>query len=869
MDANSTASTRSRSRRFRDQPQEMARKDSPEASVGSDTSSISGNVELQPELTSMTGKGIGRLCSELLELKKASEEDFQQNIFSSYSAFVSVFKEMGGTEVQLMQLRHHVSTQKMLVKDFKEEIYLKITLDETAKSISKEPSFPESSPAGMLMSHTESVTEILDTLILEYKLDEALDILEMEVETFQNMQFQENLPLEIWKSHESAILERKIMLADEFKLLASNPRVRAAELQKALVGLCRLGDNDVVTQLLLNYYHLRISSGINDLQLSETYPYGVYILGIAKFVFSSISQAAKSFKVLHGETSPYPPEFMQWAYQETEVFANCFSKYVSCITETSSGLSTAAEALEYALSYCSLLEPQRILLQSCLIDYLRPCIVDVLQIQFSHFKKVMKIFTSTDAWVLGRYPSSGILTGQSSAVVAGEDLEYCLLTNSGRKFVTMLQTIKEDTSTLVILQMEGSVLKGLMDLFTEYTVILESSLDDKEYDGAKEVDSSINSAESLVQQVSVIANLSTLVNIFSGIVRSIFIDSSHLEFEIDSYILFVQEACSRLRADLCEQFIQRIMSIEIDYRLTPNECAWTQDDSDSSSDIMPSVPYQVLYAELRKLEKLAEENFNEDWLMDYLRDLVEAMFVWISRNEETWKIPRDSDDKNYGYMKQFVLDIQFLVEVARCGGYLTNIIVTDSFDIISRMQSLFVSADLDPNRSRIDYDWAVNAAAKAVQRLLEIEQTKLNPNDTNDDSGSEVQETENANLDSDESSDHLEVLNGQDVLCLRDFLEDEDDDEAISNSEYYVESVEDSDTKETSSVPPDTELPYSSMVVADINEVIDTLPINTERNSSGKTISLIEVVRNDLFNDAKIDTKGAEKCSEDNTDMQT
>lgn len=346
---------------------------------------------------------------------------------------------MGGMEVQLMQLRHHVSTQKMLVKDFKDEIYLKITLDETAESIIREPLFAESSPGGMLKAHTESVTEILDTLILEYKLDEALEILEMEAETFQNMQFQENLPLEIWMSYESAISERRTILADRLKLLASNPRVGAAELQKALVGLCRLGENDVATDILLKYYHSRISSGINDRQLSETYPYGVYILGIAKFVFSSISQAAKSFKVLHGQTSPYPPEFMQWTYQETEVFAKCFSKHVGSITETSSGLLTAAEALEYALSYCSLLEPQRILLQSCLIDYIRPCIVDVLQIQFSHFKKVMKIFTSTDAWVLGRYPSSGVLTEESSAVVTGEDLEYCFLTNSGRKFVTMLQ----------------------------------------------------------------------------------------------------------------------------------------------------------------------------------------------------------------------------------------------------------------------------------------------------------------------------------------------------------------------------------------------------------------------------------------------
>ncbi|WOG81216.1 hypothetical protein DCAR_0100361 [Daucus carota subsp. sativus] len=865
MDANSATSARSRSRRFKDQRREIAREDSLEAPVGSDTSSVSDNVELQVELTSMTGKGIRRLCSELLELKKASEEDFQQNIFSSYSAFISIFREMGGMEVQLMELKHHVSTQKMLVKDLKDEVYLKIMLDETVESVIEESLFAESTPASMLKAHTESVTDILDALLLEHKLDEALNVLEMEEETLQNIQFQENLAPAIWMSYESAISERRVILADQFKMLASNPRVRAAELQKALVGLCRLGDNSVATQILLNYYHLRILSGINELQVSETYPYGVYILGVAKFVFSSISQAAKSFKVLHGQTAAYPPEVMQWAYQETEVFANCFKRYISSITETSSGLSTTAEALQFSLSYCSLLEPQRILLQSCLIDYLRPCIDDALKIHFNHFKKVIKIFTSTDAWILGRYPASGIFNEQSCVVVNGEQLEYFLLTNSGRKFLTMLQAIKEDTSTLVILQMEGAVLKGLMDLFTEYTVILESSLDDKEYDGAEEVDSSVNSAESLVQQVSVIANLSTLVNIFSSIVRSIFEESSHLEFEIESYILFVQEACSRLRADLCEQFIRKIMSLESDHSLVPNECTWTQDDSASSDDIMPSVPYQVLYAELRKLEKLAEENFNEEWLMDYLRDLVEAMFVWISRNEEAWKIPEYSDDNHYNHMKQFVLDIQFLVEIARSGGYLTNSMVTDSFDIISRMQSLFASADLDSNRSKIDYKWAVNAATKAIQTLIETEERKLNPNDSTDVSVSEVQEIESTMSDLDESADHSEVSDGQDAQCLRDFLEDED--EAIRNSEYYVESVEDSVTKDTASVAADAELLMSDMGVECTSEEIDTLSTIAERNSSMKAVSLVDVEREDLFNEAKNDTQVEANCSEIDTDM--
>lgn len=163
----------------------------------------------------------------------------------------------------------------------------------------------------------------------------------------------------------------------------------------------------------------------------------------------------------------------------------------------------------------------------------------------------------------------------------------------------------------------------------------------------------------------------------------------------------------------------------------------------------------------------------------------------------------------------------------------------------------------------------MNAAAKAVQTLLEIEQTKLNPNDTNDDSGSEVQETENANSDSDESADHPEELNGQDAHRLRDFLEDEDKDEAISNSEYYVESVEESITKDTSSVASSTELHISNMGVACISEEIDTLSINAERDSSGKTVSVIDAERSCLFDEAKIDTQVEGKCSEDNTDMQT
>lgn len=52
---------------------------------------------------------------------------------------------------------------------------------------------------------------------------------------------------------------------------------------------------------------------------------------------------------------------------------------------------------------------------------------------------------------------------------------------------------------------------------------------------------------------------------------------------------------------------------------------------------------QVLFLEMRKLEKLSEDNvFEVDWLLELLGELIEAAFVWIANNKEIW----DSNEEN-------------------------------------------------------------------------------------------------------------------------------------------------------------------------------------------------------------------------------
>lgn len=346
-------------------------------------------------------------------------------------------KEIEVLQSELLGLKNQASLQKRLVKDVSDGIFLRVLSEETIESMLEETLLVQQSSPSILETHTENISEILDTLLSEQRLADALALLEMEGEFVQNLQSGEYSSDQMM-CYNSTISEKRAMLADQLTLVAKHPRVSAPELQKALLGLCQLGDNHLANHLMLQYYHSRIASGIYDLQSSKEFPDVLYIQEVAKFVCSMISQAVRSFVALNGETYPYASELTQWATEEIEAFAVCFNKYIQSISDISGRLSTAVDALQIAMSYFSLLETPRIFLQPSLTQYIHPCIEEVLRLHIDHLSKVISIVTSTDTWVLGRYYVSGILTGRSYAII-DQQPEYVFLTNSGRKFVTLFQ----------------------------------------------------------------------------------------------------------------------------------------------------------------------------------------------------------------------------------------------------------------------------------------------------------------------------------------------------------------------------------------------------------------------------------------------
>ncbi|KAK6141502.1 hypothetical protein DH2020_024747 [Rehmannia glutinosa] len=81
---------------------------------------------------------------------------------------------------------------------------------------------------------------------------------------------------------------------------------------------------------------------------------------------------------------------------------------------------------------------------------------------------------------------------------------------------------------------------------------------------------------------------------------------------------------------------------------------------------------------------------------------------------------------------QFILDAQFLVEIARSGGYLSDNVINVSTNIISRLEESFISAGLSPLRDMNDGEWPANAATRALKKLQELHEKENATTSTQD-----------------------------------------------------------------------------------------------------------------------------------------
>jgi hypothetical protein len=141
----------------------------------------------------------------------------------------------------------------------------------------------------------EEIPDILDVLLAERKVEEALAILEegeqLVAEEHNGNDGNVGLTQVAISELQEALSERKSRLVNDLAESVQQPTVRGSELRSAIAALDRLGDGPRAHTLLLHNHYDRLQQSMRELRPSGATYGGVYTAALSQLVFSAIAQA--------------------------------------------------------------------------------------------------------------------------------------------------------------------------------------------------------------------------------------------------------------------------------------------------------------------------------------------------------------------------------------------------------------------------------------------------------------------------------------------------------------------------------------------------------------------------------------------------
>lgn len=681
---------------------------------------------------SHTEQGIRRLCCELMDLKDAVE-NLCGNMQTKYLAFLRISEEAVEMEHELVELRKHISSQRILVQDLMTGVCHELeqwnqSNDGTDEVKDGEKSYdPQDSLLKLEDGHNVVFLENVDILLAEHKTEEALEALDAEERNSPELKATGEISAEM-SSYKSAFLKRKAMLEEQLIEIAEQPFVNLLELRKALSGLLRLGKGSLAHQLLLKSLGSRLQRSTSAFLPSCAACPKTFSATLSKLVFSAISLATKESASIFGDDPIYTNRVVQWAEWEIEFFVRLVKENAPS-SETVSALRAASICIHASLNYCSLLETQGLKLSKLLLVLLRPFMEEVLELNFRRARRgILDLAEPDDNFVLSsRFASSlsPFLTSSDSLLVV-----------SGMKFMHIVDDILEQLTSSAIFHFGGNVLNRISQLFDKYMDALRKTLpgpsDDENLTELKEATPFRVETDS--EKLAILGIAFTIMDeLLPDAVMTIWKRQDELvqknagsSVELKDWKRHLQVSFDKLRDHFCLQYVLSfIYSREGKTRLD----AWIYINGDGEdlhwgSDPRPSLPFQALFAKLQQLATVAGDVLlgKEKIQKILLARLTETFLIWLSDDQEFWGVFEDDSINLLPFgLQQLILDMHFTVEIARFAGYPSRQIHQIASAIIARAIRTFSARGIDPQSALPEDEWFVETAKSAINKLLGVD----------------------------------------------------------------------------------------------------------------------------------------------------
>ncbi|KAJ4954117.1 hypothetical protein NE237_030949 [Protea cynaroides] len=721
-----------------------------EGGTDNNTGSLSQNlkvfksVEFDPhgyvtsKCQTMSEKDIRRLCSHLLDLKKASAEEMRKSVYANYAAFIRTSKEISDLEGELLSIRNLLSTQSALTHALAEGVRVDSLSTGPEGSTGEEILTSEREPSKIEKWSVE-FPDTLEVLLAEKRVDEALAVLDEGESIAEEASDRKTLSPAALLSLQNAIAEHRQKLADQLAEAACQPSIHGVELRSVVLSLRKLGDGLRAHTLLFDAHYCRLHYNMQSLRPSNASYGGAYTTALSQLVFSAIAQAASDSLAVFGEEPAYASELVTWSIKQTESFALLVKRHALASCAAAGGLRAAAECVQIALGYCSLLEARGLALCPVLLKLFRPSVQQALHANLKRIEESSAALAAADDWVL-TYPPLGTrpLGRSSSASIGSVISSQPKLSTSAHKFNSMVQEFFEDVGPLLSMQLGGHTLEGLLKVFNSYVNLLKSALPssmDEEGNLEGSGNRIVRIAETEAQQIALLSNASLLADDLlpraamklsplyqtggqDGPPRRPS-DKQNRIPEQREWKRRLQRSVDRLRDSFCRQHALDLIFTEDGDTHLSAEMYISMDDADEP-EWFPSPIFQELFLKLNRMSIAAADMFvgRERFANILFMRLVETVILWLSDDQTFWE-EIEAGPKPLGPfgLQQLYLDMEFVILFSSQGRYLSRNLHQVIKDIITRAIEAFATTGMDPYSVLPEDEWFADVAQIALKTL--------------------------------------------------------------------------------------------------------------------------------------------------------
>lgn len=391
--------------------------------------------------------------AKLVASRELAARRLQESVHHNYPLFISTSKEISNLEVDMLELRNHLTEVNAVIKSL-QNVSLHVNAAPPPQRV-RQAAAGESSTVVSDIHWLLELPDELDILTSERLFESAVSLFERAEKMRDKERRGDSGSARydaVFKSIKEAYDERVAALSVSLLKDLQNPALKKTESRTVITYLTRLGYAKTAREIFLETRSRKIRSDVSKLKYDNNTT--LYVNELARIVFTAIDSTCDDFQHCFGKDSTMTSGFVVWTIQEMSNILALFRRHIFFSSDVDN-FTLVGKCFEITTAHCKTLEQRGL----SLIFYLRQTFhKDLVSVINNYFHRIEATFAkqlTEESW-------------DSKPVLAADGKTHLQVTESCRYVETMTQKFISGIVSVWSQELVPTVIFTLVALLEKY-----------------------------------------------------------------------------------------------------------------------------------------------------------------------------------------------------------------------------------------------------------------------------------------------------------------------------------------------------------------------------------------------------------------